>query len=449
MTRPDQTAWSPDSWRGRPIQQQPTYRDPRALRDAVDRVRALPPLVHAGEVEALRQLLAEAGEGRRFVLQGGDCAERFQDCVSQAIENKLKILLQMSVVLTWGARTPVVRVARMAGQFAKPRSSDTELLDGVEVPVYRGDHVNGLEAHERQPDPERMVRAYFHSAATLNYVRALLDGGFADLHHPEGWDLGFVRDTGHRAEYQQMLDHISDAIRFMESSVGLRSNNALRTVDLYTSHEGLLLDYEEALTRKVDGRWYNLGAHFLWIGHRTRQLDGAHVAYCSGIANPVGVKVGPGSEPDELVELLHRLNPENVPGKVTLISRFGRGKLAGELPALVRAVRRSGRHAVWSCDPMHGNTHKAANGYKTRSAEDIFGELIEAFDAHRAAGGRLGGVHFELTGEDVTECIGGPQALSVDDLARCYETGCDPRLNYAQSLEVAFLIARHLRQEGG
>ncbi|MCB9746720.1 MAG: 3-deoxy-7-phosphoheptulonate synthase class II [Alphaproteobacteria bacterium] len=438
--------WTPTSWRGRPIRQQPRYADPVAVDAALTHVRRLPPLVHPGEIDRLRTQLAEAAEGKRFVLQGGDCAERFVDCNGRAIENKLKILLQMSVVLTWGARTPVVRVARMAGQFAKPRSSDTEVVEGREVPSYRGDHVNGFDVNDREPDPRRLVQAYFHSAATLNYVRALLDGGFADLHHPDHWTLDFVSDPARRAEYQDMLGQIGDAIHFMEAT-GSGAPTALRSVQFFTSHEGLLLDYEEALTRKVDGRWFNTGAHMLWIGHRTRQLDSAHVEYFRGIENPVGVKVGPGTEPEGLVELIDRLNPKNTPGRVTLFSRFGAGGLEEQLVPLIEAVKRSGKAVTWSCDPMHGNTRLAENGFKTRDFDDIRAELRVAFDAHRRAGSHLAGVHFELTAEDVTECTGGPQGLGVEDLSRSYETFCDPRLNYAQSLEIAFLIAQRLQGE--
>lgn len=438
------STWTPDSWRARPIRQQPTYEDPAALERAVQQVRALPPLVHAGEVDRLRAQLAEAAEGHRFLLQGGDCAERFQDCAAAPIENKLKILLQMSVVLTWGARTPVVRVARLAGQFAKPRSSDTERVQGVEVPSYRGDHVNGFHPSERRPDPARMVAAYFHSAATLNYLRALLGGGFADLHHPRTWDLQFVRHPERRAEYEVMLAQIEDAIHFMES-IGAPFDPALRTAELFTSHEGLLLPYEEAQTAQVGSRWYNLGAHLLWIGHRTRHLDEAHVEYFRGIHNPLGVKVGPGLESAELIALLDRLNPDNIPGRITLIVRMGAAHVAARLPPLVAAVQRSGRAVLWSCDPMHGNTVSTQQGVKTRSFDDILHELRASFDGHQRLGTRLQGVHFELTGEDVTECVGGPEGLGEEDLGRSYQTFCDPRLNYGQSLELAFLIAQHLR----
>ncbi len=439
--------WTPRSWRSKPIAQQPRYADPAAVEAALERVRALPPLVAPGEIDTLRRKLADAAAGRAFLLQGGDCAERFQDCALAPIEAKLKILLQMSLVLTWGARIPVIRVGRMAGQYAKPRSSDTEVVDGVEMPSYRGDHVNANlpDLASRQPDPERLVSAYFHSAATLNYARALLDAGFADLHQPRHWDLGFVRSVDSRSEYEDMLERILDALDFVEST-GVRGDAALRTVELYSSHEGLLLPYEEALTRELGGAAYNLGAHMLWIGDRTRQLDGAHVEYCRGVENPIGVKVGPSLDAAALVRLVEALEPANRAGRVTLITRFGAERVEALLPPLVAAVRAAGQDVVWSCDPMHGNTHKTAGGIKTRSVDRILGELRGTFDVHSAAGSHLGGVHFELTGEDVTECVGGPQELSEDDLCRSYETFCDPRLNYAQSLEMAFLVAQRLQR---
>ncbi len=438
--------WTPQRWRGRPIRQQPTYADPAAVDAALSALRALPPLVHAGEVDALLGALAEAGAGRRFLLQGGDCAEQFADCTAGAIEARLRILLQMSVVLTWGGQTPVVRVARMAGQYAKPRSRPTERVDGHEVLTYRGDHINGQDPADRSPDPGRLLRAYHHSTATLNYARALLDGGFADLHRAERWDLGQVRDPERRAEYARMVRQMLEAVQFVEA-IGARSVEAFNSVRLYTSHEGLLLPYEEALTRKVGGRWLNLGAHFLWIGDRTRQLDGAHVDYFRGIANPIGVKCGPSMDPGELVELVRALNPRNEPGRLTLITRYGAERVRDLLPRHVAAVRGAGLHVTWSSDPMHGNTRTAGNGLKTRGFDDILDELKAAFDVHKAEGTVLGGVHFELTGEDVTECTGGPQDLGEADLLRAYESGCDPRLNNAQSLEVAFLIARRLQRD--
>lgn len=436
--------WRPDSWRGLPIQQQPSYDDPAAVEAALARVRAFPPLVHPGEVDHLKAQLARVACGEAFLLQGGDCAERFVDCARGPIEAKLKILLQMSLVLTWGARIPVVRVARMAGQYAKPRSRAFETIEGIgEVPTYRGDHVNGHDPSERRPDPNRLVGAYFHSAATLNYARALLDGGFADLREAEHWDLGFVREVERRAEYQDMTDRILDALDFVRVT-GVQ-DPSLHSVDLWSSHEGLLLAWEEAQTAAVGERFYNLGAHFLWIGDRTRQVDGAHVEYFRGIANPIGVKCGPSLAPDELLRLLDALDPEREPGRITLITRYGAGEVERLLPGHIRALQREGRSVVWSSDPMHGNTVTAAGGYKTRDVDAILRELRAVFAIHEAEGTHLGGVHFELTGNDVTECTGGAQGLDESDLSTAYETWCDPRLNYAQSLEMAFLIARRLQ----
>ncbi len=448
MTVPTET-WSPNSWRDLPILQQPDYGDASAVEAALRTVRRLPPLVSPGEIDTLRQRLAKAALGEAFLLQGGDCAERFVDCRRGAIENKLKILLQMSLVLTWGAHLPVIRVGRMAGQYAKPRSKPTEIVDGVQVHSYRGDHVNGHGTAERTPDPERLVQAYFHSASTLNYVRALLDGGFADLHNPRHWALGFVRSPARRARYEDVVDRILAALAFVESA-GVTGGGAFKTVEFYSSHEGLLLPWEEAQTEQIDGKYYNLGAHMLWIGHRTRSLDGAHVEYFRGIANPVGVKVGPGSTPEGLVALLDRLDPDDVPGKITLIARFGADKVMTDLPPLIQAVQATGRTVVWSCDPMHGNTVTADNGLKTRDAGRIFAEVSQSLKLHTDLGGVLGGVHFELTGDNVTECVGGPEELAMADLSRAYETFCDPRMNYAQSLEMAFLLAGGLqdRREG-
>ena len=403
-------------------------------------------MVAHGEVDALRTRLARASRGEAFLLQGGDCAERFADCSKEPIEAKLKILLQMSLVLTWGARIPVVRVARIGGQYAKPRSKDTEVIDGVELPSFRGEHVNGIEPtlEAREPDPSRLVDTYFHSSATLNYARALLDGGFADLHNPQHWDLGYVRSDKNREAYETIRESILDALDFVEST-GVSGQGAFRTVELFASHEGLLLPYEEAHTIQVNGRWYNLGAHMLWIGDRTRQLDGAHVEYFRGIENPMGVKVGPTMQPSELVELLETLEPKNRAGRITLITRMGADKVADGLPVLIEAVERAGRQVVWSCDPMHGNTESTSSGVKTRNFDNISLELEETFRVHDQMKTILGGVHFELTGQDVTECVGGPQELSESDLSRSYETYCDPRLNYAQSMEMAFLMAQRLQ----
>lgn len=435
--------WSPKSWVGLPIQQQPEYSNHAAVQRALEMVRSLPPLVHPGEVDRLRSRLAAAGRGEAFLLQGGDCAERFVDCSQKPVENKLKILLQMSVVLAWGARMPVIRVGRMAGQFAKPRSRPTEMIDGREVFTYRGDHVNGFDPAERVPDPRRLVQAWFRSSATLNYVRALLDGGFADLREADHWQLDFVRDGAQRAQYADMVARIMDAVDFMDA-IGVDAQDALHSVDFYTSHEGLLLAYESANTALVGDDWYNLGAHMIWIGDRTRQLDGAHVEYFRGIKNPIGVKVGPTMQPLELVDLVQVLNPDNEAGRITLIGRFGNAKVAEHLPELVDVVLRNDLRVTWSHDPMHGNTRSTDSGLKTRDFDSILGELEQAFNVHADAGSILGGVHFEMTGDNVTECVGGSQGLTDADLTRSYETFCDPRLNYSQSLEVAFLVARLL-----
>lgn len=439
--------WTIDSWRARIAKQQPSYPDPKKLEEVLTRVRTLPPLVSTGEVGRLKAELAEASAGRRFVLQAGDCAERFSDCTAITITRKLKILLQMSLVLTYGARIPVVRIGRIAGQYAKPRSADTEKVDGLEVPTYRGDAVNDLAPtlEARVPDPRRLEQAYHSSAATLNFIRALVHGGFANLRSPEHWQLDFSQGTAEHERYRQVAHRIHDAIDYLESLGGL--NESLREVDFFSSHEALLLPYEEALTRTSRLRVgeYNLGAHFLWLGERTRQLDGAHVEYLRGIANPIGVKLGPSVTPDDALRLIERLDPKNEPGRLTIISRHGAAKVAESLPPLVRAIRREGRRVVFSCDPMHGNTI-TAGAYKTRDFEAIVRELRTAFEVHRAEGGELNGVHFELTGENITECIGGAEGLKSEDLSRSYETGCDPRLNYSQSMEIAFLITRCLQR---
>jgi 3-deoxy-7-phosphoheptulonate synthase len=440
--------WSPQSWRERPAEQQPSYADPRALDPITRQIASLPPLIFSGEVEALKAELARAEEGRAFVLHGGDCAERFADCDRDTIVRKLKILLQMSLVLTHAGRQPVVRIGRIAGQYAKPRSSDTEVIDGVEIPAYRGDLINGLEATiaARTPDPARLLTAYFHAATTLNFIRALTDGGFADLHHAEHWRLDFMADAPRRAAFQAIADRIHDSIGFIES-LGAVQRGILERMKLHTSHEGLLLPYEEAFTVRPPRRrdHYNLGAHFLWIGERTRQLGGAHVEYFRGLANPIGVKIGPSCAPDELVRLIEVLDPHDEPGRLTIITRYGANLIADHLPGHIRAVKAAGRRVLWSCDPMHGNGRRTDRDIKTRDFWQILIELEHAFTIHRAEGSRLGGVHFELTGDNVTECIGGSQALSEDDLPRAYTTGCDPRLNYAQSLEMAFRIAEMLR----
>ena len=438
-------AWAPDSWRARPARQLPQYPDAGALEGVLRELRALPPLVTSWEILALKQQLAEAQEGRRFLLQGGDCAESFDACTSEVISNRLKVLLQMSLVLVHGMRKPVVRVGRFAGQYAKPRSADSETIDGLTLPSYRGDMVNApaFTAEARTPDPRRMVKAHARSALTMNFVRALIDGGFADLHHPEYWNLSWVGHSPLADEYRRMVEAIGDAVRFMETLSGEEIHN-LNRVDFYTSHEALLLPYEEALTRQVPRHWgwFNLSTHFPWIGMRTADVDGAHVEYFRGIRNPVAVKVGPSVAPDALLRLIDVLNPEDEPGRLTLIHRMGAAHIAERLPPLLDAVRRDGRRVLWVCDPMHGNTETTRNGYKTRRFANIGRELELAFELHAAAGTRLGGVHLELTGEDVTECLGGARELTETDLERAYCSTVDPRLNYEQALEVAMLIVR-------
>lgn len=444
--------WAPDSWRCRPALQMPQYPDPAALEAVLAELRRLPPLVTSWEILALKRQLAEAQEGRRFLLQGGDCAESFSDCESGLITNRLKVLLQMSLVLVHGLRLPVVRVGRFAGQYAKPRSADTETRGGVTLPSYRGDVINRPEftAEARVPDPRLMVKAHARSAMTMNFVRALVDGGFADLHHPEYWNLGWMQHSSLAAEYQRMVDSIGDAVRFMETLSGTEVHN-LNRVDFYTSHEALLLYYEEALTREVPRQygWFNLGTHFPWIGMRTAALDGAHVEYLRGVRNPVAVKVGPSVQPDQLLRLIDVLNPDDEPGRLTLIHRMGAAQIAQKLPPLLEAVRREGRRVLWVCDPMHGNTESTANGFKTRRFENILVEVEQSFDLHAAAGTRLGGVHLELTGEDVTECTGGARELKDADLERAYRSTVDPRLNYEQSLEIAMAIVRKHGQARG
>jgi 3-deoxy-7-phosphoheptulonate synthase len=437
--------WRPDSWRARKALQLPTYPDAEALAGVQEELRALPPLVTSWEILALKQQLAEAQEGKRFLLQGGDCAENFSDCSSELISNRLKVLLQMSLVLVHGMRLPVVRVGRFAGQYAKPRSADAETRGDITLPSYRGDMVNGPEftPAARTPDPRRMVKAHARSAMTMNFVRSLIDGGFADLHHPEYWDLGWVTHSPLADEYHRMVSGIGDAVRFMETLSGSEVHN-LNRVDFYTSHEALLLPYEEALTRQVPRQWgwFNLSTHFPWIGMRTAANDGAHAEYFRGIRNPVAVKIGPSVTADQLLRLVDLLNPDDEPGRLGLIHRMGAKEVAGKLPPLLDAVKREGRRVLWICDPMHGNTESTSNGYKTRRFDNIRSEIEQAFELHAAAGTRLGGVHLELTGEDVTECTGGARELTDVDLERAYRSTVDPRLNYEQALEIAMCIVR-------
>lgn len=443
------TGWTPGGWRARPAVQQPSYPDLEALATVQQELRELPPLVTSWEILALKQYLAEAQEGKRFLLQGGDCAENFTDCNSDVISNRLKVLLQMSLVLVHGLRLPVVRVGRFAGQYAKPRSTDTETRGEHTLPSYRGDIINAPEfsPEARIPDPRRMIKAHARSAMTMNFVRSLIDGGFADLHHPEYWDLGWVTHSPLADEYHRMVAGIGDAVRFMETLSGAQVHN-LNRVDFYTSHEALLLPYEEAQTRQVPRQWgwFNLSTHFPWIGMRTAALDGAHVEYFRGIRNPIAVKIGPSVTPDQLLKLIDALNPDDEPGRLSFIHRMGAAHIADKLPALLDAVKRDGRRVLWICDPMHGNTESTSNGYKTRRFGNIRSEVEQSFDLHAAAGTRLGGVHLELTGEDVTECTGGARDLTDIDLERAYRSTVDPRLNYEQALETAMLIVRKQAQ---
>ena len=401
------------------------------------------------EIETLRSELAEASQGRRFLLQGGDCSESFADCESPTIANKLKILLQMSLVLVHASRKRVIRVGRFAGQYAKPRSADLETRGEVTLPSYRGDMINsvGFTETERVPDPELLLRGYERSALTLNFIRSLVDGGFADLHHPEYWNLDFVRHSPQASEYQQRVEAIGESLRFMESLSGVNVASINR-VEFYSSHEGLHLYYEQAQTRQVPRRkgWYNLSTHMPWIGDRTRALDGGHVEFFRGIENPVGVKIGASIDPVELVELAETLNPENIPGRLTLIHRFGASNIVRHLPPLIDAILKAKKNVVWCCDPMHGNTESTSEGYKTRVFDNVLSELEQAFDIHHDSGSYLGGVHFELTGDDVTECVGGARGLSEEDLKHAYKTQVDPRLNYEQALEMALQLAKRMEK---
>lgn len=438
--------WQPASWRGKPIQQAVAYPDPKALADVLSELARRPPLVASGEVDDLRSQIAQAAQGRAFILQGGDCVERFIDCDEAVITNKLKILLQMSVILTHSTRCPVVRIGRIAGQYAKPRSQSTEIVDGQEILTYRGDSIHDFAPtpRGRTPDPGRLLQGYFLAASTLNFIRSMIDGGFADLHQPYNWNLYGIEKSAQWPEYKATVERILDAIHFMESFGGVNPDK-LHRVSFYTSHEALHLPYEESLTRldARSGRYYNLGAHMLWVGDRTRHPDGAHAEYLRGIANPVGIKVGPAADPGELLRLLDVINPRGEAGRITLITRLGRENVSARLPAIVAAVRSSGHVVAWSCDPMHGNT-VVMNGRKTRLFEAVLEDLRATFACHESSGSVTSGVHFELTGDDVSECIGGSVSPGDQDLNRNYRTYCDPRLNYDQSLEMAFLIASTL-----
>ena len=445
------TEWSPDSWRDKPIRQAPVYGDADAVGATEARLASFPPLVFAGEARQLKRALAEVAGGRGFLLQGGDCAESFAEHGADNIRDFFRAFLQMAVVLTFGASRPVVKVGRIAGQFAKPRSSPIETKGGVELPSYRGDIVNGIGFDEvsRVPDPNRQVMAYRQSAATLNLLRAFAQGGFANLENVSNWMLGFISDSPHADRYRELADRISETIEFMRAiGIDAERNARLRETDFFTSHEALLLGYEQAMTRidSTTGDWYTTSGHMIWIGDRTRQPDHAHVEFCRGVRNPLGLKCGPSLAPDGLLELTDLLNPDNEPGRLTLICRFGADRVGEHLPALVRAIEREGRQVIWSCDPMHGNTI-TANGYKTRPFDRVLKEVEAFFDVHRAESSHAGGIHIEMTGKNVTECTGGARAISAEDLSDRYHTHCDPRLNADQALELAFLIAELLKKE--
>jgi len=444
--------WTPDHWRTKPVAQMPDYPDKAALAAVEKQLSTFPPLVFAGEARDLKKALARVAVGEAFLLQGGDCAESFEDHSANNIRDFFRVFLQMAVVLTFAAASPVVKVGRIAGQFAKPRSSPTEKRGGVELPSYRGDVVNGAEfsAAARTPDPRRQIEAYHQSAATLNLLRAFAHGGYASLGRVHQWMLGFVKDSRELDRYREVADRISEALAFMQAcGLDLESHPELRATDLYTSHEALLLGYEQAMTRQdsTSGDWYCTSGHMLWVGDRTRQLDHGHIDFCRGIRNPLGLKCGPSSKPDDLLRLIDILNAENEPGRLTLICRMGADKAGELLPPLVRAVKREGKQVIWSCDPMHGNTITSASGYKTRPFDRILQEVKSFFAVHADEGTYAGGVHLELTGKDVTECTGGARALTDEDLTDRYHTLCDPRLNAQQAIEMAFLLAELLKQE--
>jgi 3-deoxy-7-phosphoheptulonate synthase len=443
--------WSKDSWRNKPVVQVPEYDDQKALEKVEKRLSSYPPLVFAGEARRLKEHLAKVCRGEAFLLQGGDCAESFAEHNPDNIRDTFRVILQMAIVLTFGAGCPVIKVGRIAGQFAKPRSAPLEKQGEIELPSYRGDIINNIEFVEdlRIPDPERQIMAYRQSASTLNLLRAFAQGGYANLDHVHKWNMGFVKESKQGEQYEQVANRISEALDFMDA-VGINSNTTpeLRSVDFYTSHESLLLGYEECLTRvdSTSGDWYDTSAHMLWIGDRTRQPDGAHIEFVRGIKNPIGMKCGPSLDSDELLKLIDLINPSNEEGRLTLITRYGVDNLDDHLPKLIRAVEKEGKKVVWSCDPMHGNTIKASNGYKTRPLDSILTEVKQFIDIHESEGTYAGGVHIEMTGQNVTECLGGTQKISEEDLTDRYHTHCDPRLNANQALDLSFLISERLKE---
>ena len=451
MTKNLASDWTPESWRTKPVRQQPVYEDQAALGAVEGQLRRFPPLVFAGEARNLKRHLAEVSEGRAFLLQGGDCAESFAEFHPDNIRDTFRVLLQMAVVMTFAAACPVVKVGRMAGQFAKPRSEPVEVRDGTELPSYRGDIINAMDftVAARRPDPNRLLQAYSQAAATLNLLRAFAQGGYADLHRVQGWNMGFVGHSPQGERYRALAERITEALAFM-AAIGLGEDSVpeLSQTEFYTSHEALLLGYEQAMTRidSTSGDYYDTSAHMVWIGDRTRDPDEAHIEFARGIANPVALKAGPSLDPDGLLRLMDLLNPANEPGRLTVIARMGADKVEEKLPALLRAVEREGRAVVWSCDPMHGNTIKSSNGYKTRPFDRVLAEVGGFFAAHETEGTVAGGVHVEMTGQDVTECLGGAQAITERALSDRYHTHCDPRLNASQSLELAFLISDSLKR---
>tara|TARA_A100001037_G_scaffold306868_1_gene357834 strand:+ start:29784 stop:31166 length:1383 start_codon:yes stop_codon:yes gene_type:complete len=444
--------WKPEDWRSKTVLQQPEWTDESELASVEAELKQLPPLVFAGEARNLKERLGEVCDGRAFLLQGGDCAESFAEFHADNIRDTFRVLLQMAVVLTFGAKRPVVKVGRLAGQFAKPRSAPTETIDGIELPSYRGDMINEMafEANSRRPNPLRQLRVYNQSACTLNLLRAFAQGGYANLHEVQSWNMGFVANSLQGAKYKNLASSLTESLQFM-AACGMTSNNTtqIRETEFYTSHEALILGYEEALTRvdSTSGDWYDCSAHMLWIGDRTRQIDGAHVEFLRGINNPIGIKVGPSMNPDDLVRLVEILNPDNEQGRLTLIARMGADQVEQKLSPLVKSIKEEGYKVVWACDPMHGNTIKSSNGYKTRPFDKILAEVSSFFAVHEAEGTYPGGVHFEMTGQDVTECLGGAQAITEDALSDRYHTHCDPRLNASQALELAFLIAEQIKNE--
>ncbi len=445
------TQWSPNSWRSKPAKHLPIYKDNDLLKNSIDKIREFPPLVFAGEARLLKSKLANVSRGEAFLLQGGDCAESFADFHPDNIKNSFKAILQMAVVLTFGASCPIVKVGRIAGQFAKPRSSDKETIDGIELESYKGDIINGIgfNENERTPDPLRLIQAYNQSASTLNLLRAFSQGGYANLNKIHQWNLNFVEEEKAN-KFSEIADRINECLGFMKAC-GINDSNArqINETEFFTSHEALLLEYEEALTRidSTSGKWYDVSAHMLWVGDRTRQLDGAHIEFVRGIENPIGIKLGPSSDADELLKILDFINPENEEGKITLICRMGADKIDSHLPKIVKKIISEGKNIVWACDPMHGNTIKSNTGYKTRPVNNIFSEIQKFFAIHRSLGSYPGGVHLEMTGSDVTECMGGLQQITDEDLKNRYHTFCDPRLNASQSLEIAFLISEYLKDD--